>query len=230
MDWCRLGSSYYLDAAVLRAGEAAEVLFLRCLAYSAGAESRGRIDKAVLPLLTPAKTQARLSALLREQLLVDEGDTVLIRKWEHWQEALDAESDRRRRDRERKRAERDAVRAASSDVSTDSPRTVQALNPRIEVEVDRDQQTSSVGTRKRALPADWQPTEDDLAFAALECPLVNVERETANFRDYFHEKRVRRENWSLSWRPWMRKAQGDAEKRAPLRALPGRGSQYDWQA
>lgn len=221
MDWCRLGTSYYLDEAVLRAGEAAEVLFLRCLAYSGARESRGRIDKAALPLLAPVKTKARMDALVREGLLVDEGDAVLIRRWDEWQEALDSESERRRKDRERKRADRAAVRAASSDVSADNPRTIRTLNPRIELEVEEELQTTSVVTRgKRALPSDWQPTEADLAWAKTECPLVNVHRETASFCDYFHEKRVKRENWSLSWRPWMRKAQSDAENRQPLRAVP----------
>ncbi len=138
MDWCRLGTSYYLDHAILRAGEAAEVLFLRCLAYSGAQESRGRIDKAVLPLLTPQRTKARMEALVREGLLLDAGEAVQIRSWQVWQERLDSESDRRRKDRERKAREREAKK--SEEVSTDSPRTVQPESARIEVEVEEEKE------------------------------------------------------------------------------------------
>ncbi len=116
MDWCRLTTNYYLDGALLRAGEAAEVLFLRCIAYSGAQETRGLVPKHVLPMLTPAKTQPRLAALLREGLLVDEGDHVRLRSWDRHQERLDAESERRRKDRERKVAERVRRRAEGHEV------------------------------------------------------------------------------------------------------------------
>lgn len=146
MDWCRLSTRYYFDGAILRAGEPAEVLFLRCLAYSGSEETGGRVPKHVLPLLTPSKTRARLTALLREQLLVEDGDDVVIRSWSRHQEALDAESDRRRRDRERKaavrQAERDAART-SAEVSADCPRTVLPESARKEVEVQEKEQKTS---------------------------------------------------------------------------------------
>lgn len=110
MDWCRLSTSYYLDAALLRAGEAAEVLFLRCLAYSGSQETGGRVPLGALQLLTPTRTQQRLSALLREQLLVEDGADVLIRSWDRHQEALDAEAHRRKGDRERKARQRELER------------------------------------------------------------------------------------------------------------------------
>ncbi len=142
MDWCRLTTNYYLDGAVLRAGEAAEVLFLRCIAYSGAQETRGLVPKHVLPMLAPGKTQARLNALLREGLLVDEGAHVRLRSWDRHQERLNVEAERRRKDRERKADERRRVRAESTDTSTDTstdrPRTVRAESARIEVEVEED--------------------------------------------------------------------------------------------
>lgn len=156
MDWCRLSTSYYLDAAVLRAGEDAEVLFVRCMAYSGAQETGGRVAKHALPLLTPTRTKARTAALVREGLLLDDGDHVLIRSWERWQEALDAESARRRRDRERKARVRSG--GQSKDVSADSPRTVHVTKPRIEVEVEEEKETP---TPKTSSPTDgfeefWQ--------------------------------------------------------------------------
>lgn len=224
MDWCRLGTSYYLDAAVLRAGEAAEVLFLRCIAYSGAKESRGRIDKAVLPMLTPSKTQTRVDALLREELLVDEGSTVFIRSWAHWQEALDVEADRRRKDRDRKRDERAAVRAASEDVSKDSPGTVQAVSSRKEVEVEVEVDTPTVSARKRATAApDLFPITEQMAdWGRQHCPLVlNPEAETRQFLDHHRAKGAAFKDWSAAWRTWMGNAQKYAERDGVRRVSPG---------
>lgn len=138
MDWCRLTTDYYLDAAVLRAGEAAEVLFLRCIAYSGAQETRGRIPKHVLPMLTPKGTTARVRALLAEGLVTDDGDALVLKSWERIQEALDTEAERRRRDRERKQRDRDAKKSAdtSKESSADAPQNIRPENPRIEVEVE----------------------------------------------------------------------------------------------
>lgn len=231
MDWCRLSTSYYHDGAVLRAGEAAEVLFLRCIAYSGAQETRGRVPKRVLPMLSPTRTSARLKALLAEDLLVDDGQDVLIRSWDRWQEALDSESERRRKDRERKRADREAAKSedTSVDSSEDIPRTVQAKSARIEVEVEEEKSsTRTSAARKHAISPDWRPSQADLDWAKTEAPLVNVERETASFVDYWLDRGVKRGNWSLTWRPRMRMRQEELEARPALRAVGARSSQYDW--
>ena len=146
MDWCRLGTSFYLDPAVVGAGEAAEVLFLRCIAYSGAEESRGRIPKHVLPVLARTKTKQRVAALLAHGLLVEDGDSVYIRSWQTWQEALDVEAERRRRDRDRKRAERENARTVhgqSTDSTLDSPGTVHPVSSRKEVEVEVEKERAS---------------------------------------------------------------------------------------
>lgn len=165
MQWCRLSTSYYLDGALLRAGEAAEVLFLRCIAYAGAQETRGRVPCHVLPMLTPTKAKPRLAALVREQLVAVDGDHVVIRSWDRWQESLDTESERRRKDRERKARKRqeelDKERTgpqpvptpSSSDSADDSaevPRTVHPESARKEVEVEKEQPqppTTSVARR-----------------------------------------------------------------------------------
>jgi hypothetical protein len=157
MDWCRLGTGYYRDPALVRAGEAAEVLFLRCLAYSGEQESRGRIPKNAIPMLTPSRTQLRLKALIQEDLLVEDGNDVLIRSWEEWQEALDSESERRRKAREKKARQRAAEREQEDMSPTVSPGQSPGQSPlesqgrprHIEVEVEEEKNMSAVADPPR---------------------------------------------------------------------------------
>lgn len=226
MDWCRLSTGYYLDAELLRAGEPAEVLFLRCLAYSGAQESRGRVPKHVLPLLTPTRTKARTSALLDAGLIVEDGHDVVIRSWSRWQESLDTESERRRRDRERKAAERAAARDtvpgqskdASADESTDSPHSVRPKKPRKEVEVEEEKdltppQPSVVAPpRSTRIPDVFPITPAMTAWAAETTPAVQLEPETANWQDWHRAKGDTAKDWTASWRTWMRRAQKDTQR------------------
>lgn len=149
MDWCRLTSDYYQDAGIVRAGEAAEVLFLRVLAYCASQENGGRFPRAAVAMLAPTKTASRLQALIREKLLVEEGDDLLVRSWDHHQRALDAESERRRKAREKKARQR--ARDTAGDKALPVPGTVPGtdggtspVGPRhIEVEVEEERTRTS---------------------------------------------------------------------------------------
>ena len=49
MDWVKLATNYYNDPALMRAGEAAEVLFTRALAYAGDQETDGVIPTEALP-------------------------------------------------------------------------------------------------------------------------------------------------------------------------------------
>ena len=67
----------------------------------------------------------------------------------------------------------------------------------------------------RRCPADWLPSSELLAQMRAECPGVDLERETAKFRDYTFS--TARSDWDATWRNWMRKAAEDAEPRAKLK-------------
>lgn len=129
MDWVKLSTSYDTDAAIMRAGEAAEVLFTRSLAYCGREETAGFIPDGMPERLCPKNARARVKALVAEQLWVrdDERHGWWVRSWGAWQSELDALAARRRADRDRKRRERDrraqearASREKSRDMSRDS--------------------------------------------------------------------------------------------------------------
>lgn len=68
MDFVKLRTRYYADVALMRAGEPAEVLFTRGLAYAGEQETDGFIPTEALPRLTPTRGRARANALVREGL------------------------------------------------------------------------------------------------------------------------------------------------------------------
>lgn len=68
MEWVKLSTNYYLDPAIMRAGEAAEVLFTRALAYVGDHETDGFVPKEALPRLTPLRGASRARSLVREGL------------------------------------------------------------------------------------------------------------------------------------------------------------------
>lgn len=113
MEWVKLVAvpAFYMDPALLRAGEAAEVLFCRALAHCGAVESAGVVDKTVLPMLVTARAQQRADALVREGLWLDEGQHYRIRSWDKWQDQHDLAAEKRAAARERKRRERDKKRA-----------------------------------------------------------------------------------------------------------------------
>ena len=100
----------------------------------------------------------------------------------------------------------------------------------VEVEVEETPTVSPArqgATPKHLITEDWQPSPDDLVWAAAECPAVNARVETANFVDYFLDKGEKRPGWTRSWKRWMREAQLRAGAR-PLRAVNDRDPQYAW--
>ena len=56
----------------------------------------------------------------------------------------------------------------------------------------------------RRCPTEFAITPEMRAWAAANTPAVNLERETAAFRD--HEYRAAKTDWPAAWRTWMRKA------------------------
>lgn len=243
VEWVKLYAvpAYYHDPALLRAGEAAEVLFCRALAHCGQVESGGRVDKTVLPLLVP-KAQPRADALVREGLWLDEGTHYRVRSWERLQDEHDAAAERKKRDRERKRQARAAAQSgdrpadASTGQSADSPRTSPgrgAESPPLEGEGEGDREgqpptaVAAAGkppTRATRIPEVF-PFDDEHAehlwrWAQEHTPAVAIGPETENWRDWHLAKGDTAKDWTASWRTWMRRAQKDTERgggRGPAR-------------
>lgn len=62
------------------------------------------------------------------------------------------------------------------------------------------------GARGTRLPDAWNPSADDLGWAAEKCPGVNHLRETEKFRNYWQAKAGKdaaKLDWSKTWRNWL---------------------------
>lgn len=108
----KLATRYYTDPAVAALDEAAELAFVRSIAYCGAEETGGFIPEHIVPSFFrrrrySAAVQAIQAQGLWESATNDRGEPgYRIRRWDDWQAELDAIVRRRAADRDRKRRER----------------------------------------------------------------------------------------------------------------------------
>lgn len=117
MEWVKLDSSYYLDAAVMRAGDSAELLFVRAMAYCGNQENGGVVPREALPRLMPTRGRQAATALVREGLWVEIPEGWAFVSWERHQATRPQLEQKRAAGRERQarwraNQQRDGVRNA----------------------------------------------------------------------------------------------------------------------
>lgn len=71
-------------------------------------------------------------------------------------------------------------------------------------EASKSQMGSRARPARKRCPEEFQVTEDLRTWAAKNAPGVNLDTQTASFRDY--EFRNGKTDWPAAWRNWMRKA------------------------
>lgn len=106
MDWVKLSTTYYNDPAIMRAGEAAEVLFTRALGYCGEQETEGFVPTEMLLRLTPSKAPARAAALVREGLWAEVPGGWQFIAWQKHQTSTDQLAASRESNRRRQAAHR----------------------------------------------------------------------------------------------------------------------------
>lgn len=90
-----LDVNYLRDGAIRRAGEAAELLFVRALAYSKGARTAGFVPDYDLDVIAVGmrSVPGRVQALVREELWTAVDGGWRIRSWGRWNGGADGHSD-----------------------------------------------------------------------------------------------------------------------------------------
>lgn len=144
------------------------------------------------------------------------GSEVEFHDYLEWQQS----AEKRKAGREQRRAAGQAGGKARAKRVASEPSSESLSENQAEVRGKREeQQTSSVGARKRATRVpDIFPITDDLAAWGREhCPLVtDPQAETRLFLDHHRAKGSTMVDWTAAWRTWMGKAQKyAAERRRP---------------
>lgn len=113
--------------------------------------------------------------------------------------------------------------AESSPRSPDSliPSSLNPDSP-IGAEAPAKQPPAANGSR---LPADWKPSDEEVAFCATERPDLTASEVACRFRDYWIAQpgiKGRKSDWPATWRNWVRN-----EKAQPRASPPGRAEKFD---
>lgn len=132
MEFVKLKTGYYRDVALLRAGEAAELLFLRSLAYAGEQETDGFIPSQALPQLVSSRGKARAAALVREGLWEVAPDGWIIAGWDRHQ-VTTADLDHKRQ-KTRARVQKHRAKARNSVTNSVTNASVTPLEVEVEVE------------------------------------------------------------------------------------------------
>jgi len=116
-----LGATYYRDDAILEAGEAAELLFVRCLAFNADSSSDGFITERQMLLVVGmglADVPDRIATLVEVGVLEKMAGGYLVRSWLKWNRSSAQIGRNLKKDRVRKAA----ARALENEFQTESVR------------------------------------------------------------------------------------------------------------
>lgn len=143
-----LDVNYARDRAIASAGEAAELLYVRGLAYCKHTYSDGFIPDYDIDEVAKRlkKVPERIAALVREGLwtVVDGG--WLVRNWSRWNESTDDVKAKRERDAERQRRRRSQAKddlgtteGVTADVQRDTERTPSGVTALIQDKTETEQ-------------------------------------------------------------------------------------------
>lgn len=112
----KLLANYAADDAIIAAGEAAELLFCRAVAWLSTSDSDGYITDAQLIRYVGAgmkDAKKRADALVRHDLWLREGDGYQVRSYLKINESAEEKGRKKRTDRERKRSQTSGIQTES---------------------------------------------------------------------------------------------------------------------
>jgi hypothetical protein len=235
MTWFRVDDGFAFHHKAVGVGNAALGLWLRAGSWCSQQLTDGVVPAHMVKALGGSLQQAK--ALVAFGLWEDQGDgTFLFHDW-HLYQPTSAEVKAERLAISEKKAEAGRLGGIASGVSRRANKQAETKQTGSSAEAEGEangkqneapslplpslpSQPPVVSATKHTIPEDWTPSVEDRSWAAVECPQVNIDRETASFVDFFLDKAEKRPGWTRSWKRWMREAQERAEKRTPLRAVP----------
>jgi hypothetical protein len=128
----------------------------------------------------------------------------------------DTAADRKRRQREREAAEANHVTPCHAASHQETPRE-EEIQRREEKKEPKSKAESATASR---LPADWEPSAEEVAFCVAERPDLIASEVAMRFRDYWIAQpgaKGRKTDWPATWRNWVR----NERVKPAARASPG---------
>jgi hypothetical protein len=233
----KLLANYASDDAIIAAGEAAELLFCRAIAFLSTSDSDGFFTETQMERYIGAglkNVRRRADALVNEGLWVRVDGGYQVRSWTRINETAEERGRKLRTDRERKRLQHPTGLQADSARNPDGVRDMEgteSLKYTVVTEVGKKEVQSSQAEqpprqRGTRLEPDWKPNDDDLAWQrAHGISDTLARREQPRFVDYWIAKPGRdgiKLDWSATWRNWLRRT----IEREPVAAQQGHTSHF----
>lgn len=224
--YAKLLANYASDDAIIAAGEAAELLFVRGLAFCATSDSDGYITEGQLSRVVGAGMKdapKRAKRLVAEGLWESTEDGYVVRSWLKIHEAAEEKGRKRSTDRERKRSERgsdsepcpsgqDAMSERNPEGVTTDSLLCSYVSSSSGTEQSTTEQSSALISAKSAqkrgtrIPADWTPDEATRTWTLDRIPERVAAVELEKFRNYWSAKTGRdatKLDWPATWRNWV---------------------------
>lgn len=148
--WAKVSVRLLREPATVRAGGEAALYFIAALSYCKEMEVDGVIPAGASRVLAGElidDVPAARAACVREGLLVEDADALVVPNWLEWNDSAEQIAENRRKERERKAALRASRKASRRDTRGDAPRDTRRdsapIESESESESDLDQNLSS---------------------------------------------------------------------------------------
>lgn len=225
-----LAVNYADDEAIMDAGEYAELMYVRILAFCGRTpktegwisekQIRTRLGLELVPEVGPETApEKRAERLAEVGLLERDGTGYRVKSWLKWNRSAEEIERTRVQDRDRKNGSTSTntgnVTGKRTGKQTGTVTGIQ--HPETETETE----TESGGRRiKRAtqLPQDFRPSDKHVSLAAELG--VDLKREWPKFCDHHGSKGSTFKDWGLALNKWIRNAEGYGGNVRPIRSEP----------
>jgi len=211
MTWGKIDDALAMHPKVLKAGNEAMGLWVRCLSYCSQQLTDGHVPEVMVEVMGGRDAAERLveSGLWHPA----EGGWV-FHDWDEYQPTRATVRAEREAGRKRQQAwrERKSNQGGRDAVTNPVSHTVGNSAPSRPVPtIKRGDADAPPAPKPRAqrLPEGWAPTAEDMTWAKAEAPSLNMARELEKFHDYWQAKGGRdaaKLDWSRTWRNWVRRA------------------------
>lgn len=237
-----LSAHYADDERIMEAGEYAELLYLRMLAYAARTpRTEGWISLPViqsrlgiLPVMTPDGTGivpgtdpgSRAERLAEVGLIEESGTGYRIASWLRWNRSAAQIDSTRAYDRDRKNAPTSDDAGTPTGSDTGNATGTNPGQARESGGQKQKQKQNQKQDRSIPIPDDWAPTPEHQAKAKE----LNVDllREAESFKAHAEAQDRRAVRWNAAFTQWLLKARPSPRGAAPL-PVPGGRTLEEWE-